>query len=102
MAKEEIVLAGCGYFVEVADEQVIFTESRGFFGRVPRTLVFVRPPMTPNFTPGCWSIDVEGAHHPQISAEFVVAAYEYCQKRYGENFKPYQWDAPPIEGYAAN
>jgi len=90
MKREQIILGAMGYYVDVIEYEVIFTESSPVWG-YETSFKFVREPVNSdgNLTPGTWSFIPSKTHKLGISPSNIIQAYHYCMDNFGLNFKPF-------------
>jgi len=87
MSQRHVILSGIGYRVEVADNQVLFTEEICISGCHCR-FALERPPEINN-SPGIWWLVHLDSTSGRIPASHIAKALEYCEREFGASFKPY-------------
>ena len=87
--KTEITLGCWGYFVEVQDLQVIFTESRPV-AEVPITQFAFERPRDINDSNGIWYLCWLETSKRGVVASHIEAALNYCRENFGANFENYK------------
>lgn len=86
--RTEITLSCWGYFVDVQDLQVIFTESRPVSGCKVTQFSFDRP-RDINNSNGIWYLKSLEAPDKGIPASHIEEALNYCRKQFGASFADY-------------
>ena len=87
--KTEITLSCCGYFVEVQDNQVIFTESRPVSGLTVTQFAFERP-RDINDSNGIWYLCWLETRGRGVVASHIEEALQYCRENFGNCFEDYK------------
>jgi hypothetical protein len=87
--KTEITLGGIGYFMEVKDGQVVFTESRPIAG-LPVTEFAYERPRDINETPGIWHLTWLEMGTRGCVASHLEQALQYCRAKFGGDFADYK------------
>ncbi len=87
--KTEIVLSGIGYFVEVQDLQVIFTESRPVANVTVTQFAFERP-RDINDSNGIWYLCWLETSKRGVVASHIEQALSYCRENFGASFENYK------------
>lgn len=88
MTPRQAILCGILYRVEVADNQVIFTEEICIHGR-HCVFALERPPDL-NQSPGIWWLTHLDSTSSRIPASHISKALEYCEREFGASFEPYR------------
>lgn len=96
MQTQEIVLAGSGFNVTVADQQVIFESTRNVWSTYTK-FALERPPVTSNDhrTGGTWHLVHLDATSLCVGLSVLMAAYRWASDEFGGDFEPYKGGLNP-------
>lgn len=87
--KALITLGACGYYIEVQDLQVIFTEASPV-AFCPVTQFALQRPKDINNSNGIWYLCQIETSDRGIPVSHIEDAINYCRENFGANFSDYK------------